>query len=189
MRKITLMCSLVLLSLALTQASRAQDTAKTDQAATAPEPAPDFYHLVLVVQELDADNKPVNSRTYTTTVSTDSRYIGSIRTGSHIPVVTESRTGPVPALPSTTFQYNEAKVNFDFSRVKEFHRQLSLDLSADVISLADGHDTNLHQPIIRENQWHTSILIPIGKATTIFTSDLLDNKGSMQVVVTATPLQ
>ena len=33
------------------------------------------------------------------------------------------------------------------------------------------------------------VLIPIGKATVVFTSDSLDSKGSMQVVATVTPLQ
>jgi hypothetical protein len=33
------------------------------------------------------------------------------------------------------------------------------------------------------------VLIPIGKPSVVFTSDSLDNKGSMQLVVTATPLQ
>ncbi len=63
------------------------------------------------------------------------------------------------------------------------------NLVADVSSVATTNDASLHQPVIRQNKWQASVLIPIGKATVVFTSDSLDSKGSMQVVVTATPLQ
>jgi hypothetical protein len=177
MRKIA--GSLLLLAVAvLLHPACAQDAPKSNEAAKAADTTPAaFYHLLFVVQELGADNKPVNSRSYTTTVSTNN--IGSIRTGSRIPVATGTNA----------FQYVDVGVNFDIRQVTEIHHQLSLNLSAEISSLAETYDPNVHQPVIRQNSWHASVLIPIGKATTVFTSDALDNKGSLQVVVTATPLQ
>jgi hypothetical protein len=179
MRKIAFVGSLLLLAVAvLLQPAGAQDAPKSNEPAKASEATPTaFYHLLFVVQELGADNKPVNSRSYTTTVSTNN--IGSIRTGSRIPVATGANQ----------FQYLDVGVNFDIRHVTEVHRQLSLDLSTEISSLADAYDPNVHQPVIRQNRWQASVLIPIGKATTVFTSDALDNKGSLQVVITAQPLQ
>jgi hypothetical protein len=42
---------------------------------------------------------------------------------------------------------------------------------------------------MRQNKWEAVVLIPIGKSTVVFSSDDLDNKGSMQMLVTATLLQ
>ncbi len=66
---------------------------------------------------------------------------------------------------------------------------MSLDLIAEVSSMAAPNDASIHQPVIRQNKWQASVLIPIGKATVVFTSDSLDSKSSMQVVMTATALQ
>jgi hypothetical protein len=37
--------------------------------------------------------------------------------------------------------------------------------------------------------WDAPVLIPIGKPTVVFSSDALESKGGMQLVVTATLLQ
>ena len=63
-----------------------------------------------------------------------------------------------------------------------------LDITANVSSV-DENDPTLHEPIIRQNQWLAVVLIPIGKPTVVCASDTLDSKGSMQLVVTATPVQ
>ena len=190
MRKFALLCSLFLIAFALPQAGRAQDADKPTESAKAAEALPNFYHLVFVVQELDAAGKPVNSRTYTTSVNTDRHFTGQIRTGSHIPIATgASASGDAKGLVNTQFQYIDVGVSFDLSHVVEVGRQISLDLSTDISSVADAKDPNLHQPVIRQNRWHAPVLIPIGKPTVIFTSDSLDSKGSFQVTVTATPLQ
>jgi len=47
----------------------------------------------------------------------------------------------------------------------------------------------MNDPVIRQNSWQASVLIPIGKPTVVFSSDALDSKGGMHFVVTATPLQ
>jgi hypothetical protein len=142
---------------------------------------------------MGTDGKPTNSRSYTATVSTDSRddRSTSIRTGSRIPVPTGSSSSgnDSQALANTQFQYVDVGVNIDARRAHQTGRELSLDLVADVTSVASTNDARIHQPVIRQNKWQASVLIPIGKSAVVFTSDSLDSKGSMQVVVTATPLQ
>lgn len=81
-------------------------------------------------------------------------------------------------------------VNIDRWRTQEIGRQLSINLTADVSSIATPTDPSLHDPpVIRQNKWQGTVLIPIGKPTVVFTSDSLDSKGGMQVVVTATQIE
>jgi hypothetical protein len=166
-----------------------QDAPKTQEIAKAPESPVHYYHLDFVIQELGADGKPINSRSYTTTISSDLREKGaSIRANSRIPYSSGS-TLVNTQLVNTQFQYVDVGVNIDARSTHEIGRQLSLDLTADVSSVGSSSDSSLHQPVIRQNKWQALVLIPISKPTVVFTSDALDNKGSMQVVVTATPLQ
>ena len=188
MRKFFFIAGVLMLTLALLQIGHAQDTVKTEEAQGSSEPAPHFYHLVFVVQELGPDHKPVNSRTYTTTVSTDRHFTGSIRTGSRVPIATSAYTSTTPKV-ITDFQYIDVGVNFDIGHVVENGRQLSLDLSAEISGVAKAQDPDLHQPVIRQNRWKAALLLPLGKETTIFTSDSLDSAGSMQVLATATSVQ
>ena len=58
-----------------------------------------------------------------------------------------------------------------------------------VSSVAEALDPNVHQPVIRQNKWRADLIMPLGKETTIFTSDSLDSTGSIQVLATATALQ
>ncbi len=187
MRKITLICSLFILAMSLGQRSLAQQSSNPQEAAKAPDGPARFYHLEFVVREIGEDGKPRNSRSYTTMVSTDihDREM-SIRTNSKIPVLTSENGPQSPA----QFQYQDVGVNIDVRRTHEVDRQLSLDLVAVVSSVASASDiAGTRQPVFRENKWQASVLIPIGKPAVVFTSDSLDSKGSMQVVVTATPLQ
>jgi len=92
---------------------------------------------------------------------------------------------------NTQFQYQDVGVHIDVRYVHEIGRLLTLNLAADISSLGGSAPigTNLHQPIMRQNKWEAVVLIPIGKSTVVFSSDDLDNKGSMQMLVTATLLQ
>ena len=113
----------------------------------------------------------------------------SIRTNSRIPIAIGSSKGSNGEEIVNQWQYQNVGVNIDAHNAREVGRQLSLELIADISSIATSNDASLHQPVIRQNKWQAAVLIPIGKATVVFTSDSLDSKGSMQVVVTATPLQ
>ncbi len=189
MRKTIFVSSMLLAMLACTPALHAQDNQSAQPATGEPAPPIHYYHLELVVQELGADKKPTNSRSYTTTITTDSHNAqSSIRTGSKIPIATGAYSdGDTKILSANTqFQYIDVGVSIDANHTHEIGRQLSIAMTADVSSVGNASDTMIHQPVIRQNRWQSTVLIPIGKPTVIFTSDSLDNKSAMQVVATAT---
>lgn len=195
MRKITFFCTVLLLTLAFRQSAFAQNATGEQSSPKAQDttqaPAVHYYHLDFVIDELGSDGKPVNSRTYTTTVNTDTHSTTSIRTGSRIPIAVGSFTsggGKVSAVADTQFQYQEVGINIDVRHVQEIGRQLALDLTAELSGVA-ATDQNLHEPVFRENRWQASVIIPIGKQSVVFTSDSIDSKGSTRVLVTATPIQ
>lgn len=97
MRKITVVCCLLFFALSFASGSLAQETADAQQAPNAQDtakpakPPAHFYHLDFVVEELGSDGKPVNSRTYSTAISTENNNNNmSIRTGSRIPIAVAS---------------------------------------------------------------------------------------------------
>ena len=192
MRKTTvivLTCCLVVLS-GWGVKALAQESANSSEAVKAPEPTAHFYHLEFTVQETGADGKPTNSRTYSGTVSTSRTDRGfSMRTGSRVPVITGAPSGENKNMP-VQFQYIDVGVSIDARDARENGDKLALSLNADISSLADtASGANNGAPVVRQNKWQASVLIPIGKPTTVFTSDVLDNKGGMQLVVTATPVK
>lgn len=63
-------------------------------------------------------------------------------------------------------------------------------LAADVSSVAAPKDPGVAAPpVMEQNKWQGQVLVPIGKATTVFSSDDIQSKGGMQLIVTATLLQ
>lgn len=188
MRKTIFVFSILLASLAFMPTASAQDY-QSQSASKTIEPA-HFYHLKLVVQELDADGKVTNSRSYFTTVNTDKDSgANSIRAESHVPVGTGVFSAGSPSNVETQFQYINVGTKFDIRHVHELGRQLSLHVQADISSEGDAAVIgNNKEPVIRHNQWEASVLIPIGRPTIVFTSDSLDSQGAMQVVATATPI-
>lgn len=186
MRKSVLALALFLAPLGSMPFAFSQEIDKSE-AAKAPKPEQHFYRLVFVVQELNEEGKPVNGRSYTTTVETESHPV-QIRTSGRIPVPLPAVQNGSVTLP-TQFQYVEVGIKFDIREVHELGKQLTFQLQADVDSMPPSSDPNAHYPVTRHNQWDAQVLVPVGKPAPVFTSDSLDSKGSMQVVVTATPLQ
>jgi hypothetical protein len=190
MRKFTVVCSLLFITLSLGHKALAQDVSNRLEASKAPA---HYYHIDFVFQELGADGKPFNSRSYSCTVSTDPRGdSGSVRTGSRVPIITDAKPGtPGSDRPLIQYQYIDVGVNISASGAHEVGDQLAMNVSAAENSLAPPApgQGELTDPVIRQNLWDAVVLIPIGKPTVVFTSDSLENKGGMQVVVTATPLQ
>ncbi|MDR5726517.1 MAG: hypothetical protein RB191_03510 [Terriglobia bacterium] len=170
------------------ETSKAPEDSKAQNTSKAQEPPVHYYHLSFLIQETGADGKPVNSRTYTTNVSTDPHdNFGTIRTGARIPIIATTTAGPQSG---SEYQYVDVGVNFDTRSTQEIGRLLSINLTAAVSSIASSTDPSLHEPpVIRQNKWQARVLIPIGKPTVVFTSDSLDSKGGMQVVVTATQIE
>ena len=178
MRKSILAASILLAALIGPAIAFAQDDQKPKEESKPAEPV-HFYHLTLVVQEVDASGKPFNSRSYSTTISTGTGVGGanSIRTGSRVPVN------------NGVAQYNYIDIgnNFDVRYVHEVNRELSFYAHADISSYTPTENTAI-PPIIRHNQWESTVIIPIGKPTVIFSSDALESKNAMQVVATVTPI-
>jgi hypothetical protein len=167
----------------------AQESNAAQEQAKAPEPPAHFYHLEFVVQETGADGKPTNSRTYSGTVSTSRTDRGfSTRTGSRIPIATGAYGDKENK--NTQFQYLDVGVSIDARDAREEGDKLALSLNAEISSLAGTQTiSGVNEPVVRQNRWQASVLVPIGKTTVVFTSDVLDSKGGMQVVVTATAVK
>ena len=187
--QIVLTCCVLILVPSLGGKVLAQESAKPQETAKTPEPPAHFYHLEFVVQETGADGKPTNSRTYSGTVSTSRTDRGfSTRTGSRVPIATGA-FGQGDSK-NTQFQYIDVGVNIDARDARDEADKLALSLIVDVSSLAGTQNiSGVNEPVVRQNKWQASVLVPIGKATVVFTSDVLDSKGGMQLVVTATPVK
>jgi len=172
MKTITLVCLLLLVTAGFGHKTLAQDQPSQQPAkAQQVDHSEHFYHLDFVVEDVNTEGKVVNSRSYSTTVSNVPRgdVSGSIRSGSKVPIATGTYSdGKEPsALINTQFQYMVAALS----------------------SVASAPDPNLHEPLIRQNKWQAEVLIPIGKQSTVFSSDSVDSKGSTRVLVTATAIQ
>lgn len=165
---------------------------KASETAKQPESPVHYYHLDFVVQEVGENGKPVNSRTYSCMVSTGRNERDSVRIESRVPVATGPSSNGSEVV-NTQFQFQNVGVNFDVSEVREVGGKLAMSLGAEVTSLGPvthiGGPNGYAQPATHHNRWQTPVLIPIGKSTIVFTSDDIDSKGGMQVVVTATLLQ
>lgn len=190
MRKTILTASLLLLTLSFGISAFAQDAPATPQVAKEAAAPAHYYHLTFLIQEVGQDNKPVNGRVFTTTVTTAPHMHASLRTGSSIPVlVSPFISGEGKPMGNQQYQRYDVGVNIDVNAVHEIDRQLVLELSADVSGMAADSDPGLRQPVVRQNKWQSVALIPVGKQTVVFSSDSLDSKGNLQLLVTATLMQ
>ncbi|MGI8745911.1 MAG: hypothetical protein ACR2NN_25695 [Bryobacteraceae bacterium] len=138
--------------------------------------APKFYKLDFVVKEVEA-TKVVNARSYSTMISDKSIWPNSIRAGSKVPYNTSG----------TQYQYAEVGVNIDCRAAMEIGSELSLVVNAEVSSTAPESPQNT--PIIRQNKWASTVLVPIRKPVIIFSSDDAITKRQMQLELTATPVK
>lgn len=192
MRRSIIACCLLLLVPAFARSAAAENSAKAPVAATVPAQPSDYYHLNFLVEQLDAAGKIVNSRSYSTTVSTGSHAAIMLKTGSRIPIATGeySANGGASSQANTQFQYINLGIQIVVSHAQEVGRQLAFDLRAELSSVGgEAEIAQVHEPIIRQNTWQSPVLIPIGKPTVVFKSDEMDSKGSTQILVTATRLE
>lgn len=168
----------VLAALVAPAGMRAQDAAA--QAA----PPKHFYKLNFTVEEANDAGKVVNSRNYVAILVTESGA-QTFKTGSRIPVATGTSSG------GTQFQYVDVGVNFEVIHASESGDKLGFQLKAEVSSLGGeaGPGMMAGEPVIRQNSWNSTVLIPVGKPTVVFSADELDSKGKMQVELTATRVE
>jgi len=172
---------LIIFSLALFIAPAVAQEGKTPAPPT-PETRTDtrYYHLEFVLKELSDDGRVVNSRSYHTSVSSNGKP-SSVRTGTKIPIHTNEK-GDIA--------YLDVGVNLDCYVTQETAQGIGLQITAESSSLANagasvGTPTT---PVLRQNKWSSMTLVPLGKSAVVFSSDNLENKGKMQVEVTATPM-
>jgi len=133
-----------------------------------------FFKLEFVVKEV-AGTKVLNSRTFTTMVST--RGANQIRAGSKVPVFSS---------PNDYTRF-DVGVNIDVTGVKEIQDRLAFQIMAEESSIADA-STDQKRPTIRENRWSSNVIVPLKKATLLFSSENMDAKTQMEIEVTVTPL-
>jgi hypothetical protein len=111
-----------------------------------------------------------------------------------VPIATSSNSGE-SVQQRTEFQYQDIGVNIDVHQglTQEVGGDLTVALSVEVSSLAStvhlGGSGGMDEPVVRANRWSGPAVLPNGKPTAVFTSDNLDDKGSLRVLVKATLLQ
>lgn len=137
-----------------------------------------YYQLSFSVQEVGDNGKVTNSRAYTTSISTRANSVErqSIRTGDKVPLKTDDKGN---------LQYIDVGVNIDCWGAQEVNGKLALQVTADVSTAAKATDPSA-PPVIRMNRWSANVLVPMGKPTIVLSSDDLQNKGKVQVELTAT---
>lgn len=189
MRKLAVCLCLLFFVPALSGRARAQEHPSAPETAKAPATPGHFYHLSFVLEELDASGKPVNSRSFATMVGTAGSR-SSITTGSKIPILTGTPHSAAGDKLGPEFQYIDVGVKITTRDVHEDKGRLSFALTAEVSSLAAPEMiAGVSEPVFRQNVWEGTVLLPIGEPTVAFKSDDLDNKGTMQLVVTVTPAE
>jgi hypothetical protein len=105
-----------------------------------------------------------------------------IRSGDKVPVVTV--TGGMGE--NKQFTYVDVAVNIDCKLQFETPTDLSLQLSADITSPGGG--SPVASPVIDQTRWNSNVVVPLKKATTVFSSESAASKRTTQLELTATPL-
>jgi hypothetical protein len=141
------------------------------------------YKVDFVVKEADASGHVTNSRSYSTVLATTNQNDpNQIRSGDRVPI----RVG-LNDKGDNNLQYVDIGVSFDCRYVQEIDQKLAMKIKAEISSLPAGADLNAGiDPLIRQFQWNSDVLVPTGVPTTIFSSDDVNSKTRMQVGITAT---
>ena|ERR1700744_2681649 len=175
MRKSILICLVLALTAGSSRLFAQQDAGKSSNQAT------QFYRLLFTVQEVGENGKIANSRVFSTSITNDhSLEFEQIRTGTRVPVKTNDK-GEI--------QYLDIGVNIDCKDAHEMDGKLALQVTAQISSLGTETGISNSTPVVRQNRWQASVLVPLGKPSVIFSSDDLQGKGKLQVEMTATRIE
>lgn len=137
-------------------------------------PTHEFFRFDFVLKETEG-GKLINVRSFQMMAPGDDNVRSSIRSGDRIPVPASSGgTGAIT--------YLDVGVSVDVMRLHHIGEELTFDVIGEASSAEPG--TN----IIRQAKWNSTVLIPIRKATVIFSSDGPIPKRQLQLEVTATPV-
>jgi len=91
---------------------------------------------------------------------------------------------------NTQFTYLDLGVNIDCHDVRELTGQLTLSITADIAAATTetGSSSNPN-PVIRQYKWNSAVIVPLRKATQIYSSEDLGSKRKFQLELTATPIK
>lgn len=143
-----------------------------------------YYRLNFTVEEANSAGSVTNARSYVATVVTEPST-QTFKTGERVPIATGKAGG------DTQVTYIDVGVNFEVHQMREVGDKLSFRLKTEMSSIANETVSNpgvAGDPLIRQNSWDSTVEIPIGKPTIVFSADDLQDKGKMQVELTATRL-
>src|SRR5882757_4237616 len=150
----------------------------------AQEKAPDapltHYKLTYRLLEVDANGKITNSRAYfaISGAGGDSAP-AKIRTGDKFPIAVG--TG------GTDIQYQDVGTDIDTFHPQVHDRQLSLQVSAALSSVAKSAPSLVpNVPIFRQTKWESSVVVTLDKPTILFISDNTSDTGKTELELTAT---
>jgi hypothetical protein len=167
MTKLTVLC---VAAFATAAAALAQNEAPKSRSET-------FYRLDFALKEMEGA-KLVKTRNYQM-MMTANYGMSSIRSGAKIPVVDGKAT-----------QYIDVGVNVDVHNLWTTKDGLELEIVAEASGVLDAPTGAqlTKQPMIYQTKWDSRVEIPIGKPTTVFSSDDPSSKHQLQLEVTATPI-
>jgi len=140
------------------------------------------FALKFVAKEVEG-GRVVNTREYTLRSVAgsggDRSHNAQSRTGSRVPVVTGAG--------SQQYTYLDVGVSFDCTHVEIVGDRIQMDVKAEISSYNDSSPGI--QPVIHQNKWEGSVEMPIGKTDTIFSSDDVVSKRTLQVDLTVLPIR
>jgi hypothetical protein len=143
-----------------------------------PEGQTKYFRLDFTVKELEG-GKIVSARNYSTSLSNQKGDSSLIRTGDKVPVPTGDKG---------QFTYLDIGINIDCNALSEVGSQLAIHITADVSGFGPDAPAIAANPPIRQNRWSSTVLVPLRKPTTIFSSDGASTKRQTQLELTATPI-
>ncbi len=141
-----------------------------------------FYQLDFLAQELES-GRVINSRSYSMILNSDTKR-SSIRAGEKVPFASSSGT-------TTQYQQIDVGVNIDCRELQELGDRVALMVHAEISSVIENRgETSSPQslPIIRNNSWESTVLVPLKQPTVIFSSDDPASKRTMQLKLTVVPV-
>jgi hypothetical protein len=166
----------------LAQSEASASEKKSASAKTAESALKRFYRLSFVVQELEND-RVINSRSYAIIMRETEQ--SSIRAGEKVPYASSSGA-------KTDWQQIDVGVSIDCRRLEATANGVSLDIKAEISSVTDNHGANSpppSQPVIRQNQWESSVVLPVNQPSILFSSDDPASKRKMQLQLTVNPIR
>jgi hypothetical protein len=149
----------------------------------APETPLSHYKLTYRLLEVGEDGKITNSRAYFAIIGAGGDSApAKIRTGDKLPI-------PVGAN-GTEVQYQDIGTDIDTFHPRIFDRQLSLQVSAALSSVAKSAPSLVRNvPIFRQTRWESSVVVTLDKPTIIFISDNTSDTGKTELELTATQIK